>query len=123
MDSMIQFGLGPAFVLLVGWLLDRRQGRRMRVVGAKVDETNTATEVVRQQVQNSHQSNLRDDLDMIMSQQRAHHAEFRAFKGDALDRLRSVETKTDDQRRAQEHLAERFDAHLDRRGKFERSGD
>lgn len=123
MDSWVQYLIGPATILLIGWQLDRRSNKRIGAVDEK-------TQAVKEQVQNSHTTNLRDDFDLLLqaqdrlaTQQRAHHEEFRTFRGAALDRLRSVETKADDQRRAQEHLSERFDAHLDRAGKRERADD
>lgn len=62
MEAWLQFLIGPALLLVLGWWLDRRNDRRLRPVAQKVDESH-------QQVKNTHDTNLRDDLDKVIAGQ------------------------------------------------------
>lgn len=50
--SIIGTVVGPAIILVIGWLLNR-----------KVNHMRSDTAATKEQVQNSHKTNLRDDID------------------------------------------------------------
>jgi len=68
MSDAVLVALISAFAVissaLVGVLLQNVK------LGRRIDKVHTKTEVVRDQVQNSHGTNLRDDLDRIRAEQR-----------------------------------------------------
>lgn len=81
MEPLIQYALGPSAVAVVGWVLNKRIGavdRRVGRTAETVASTAAATEQVREQVQNSHATNLRHDLDAI-------HTSIRGVQSDLTD--------------------------------------
>jgi len=108
LNTLIQWVIGPIALLVIGWLLDRRNKRRQRSTDAKVEQIpaivssalkKTAEQLgaqvadTKEAVTNNHDKHIRDDLDEQFGQLNTLLEEVLEQLQDAFARIKVIEAR------------------------------